>query len=103
MRACRVQALLVSFHVTLPVFPLVNVRKAKFPVLVRLVDSIEEAFSLLVFREVEEDFDDPGAVTVEMFLQMHDGTITLLPNALLVAQRFRKLLVAENLRMHAPA
>src|ERR1022692_4353816 len=32
--ACRVQASLISLHVMLPVFPLVDVREAEFPILV---------------------------------------------------------------------
>src|ERR1700684_4648729 len=80
MGACGMKALLISLHILLPVFPFVNVREAEFPVLVRLVDALEETLSLLVFGEMEEDFDDPRAVTVEMFLQVHDGTIAVLPN-----------------------
>ena len=95
------QASLISLHVTLPVVPLVNVREAEFPVLARLINALEESLSLLVLRQVEEDLDDPGAVTVKMLLQIHDGTIPLLPNGLLVEQLIRKPLTAENLRMHA--
>jgi hypothetical protein len=101
MGACRVQAILISLHVMLPVFPLVNVREAEFPVLVRLINALEKSLSLFVLRQVEEELDDPGAVTVEMLLQVHDGTIPLLPDGLLVEQLFRKPLAAENLRMHA--
>src|ERR1700722_3357507 len=90
-----------SFYITFPVLSLVNIREAEFPVLVRLINAREKALALLVFRQVEEYFNNPGAVTVEMFLQVHDGTIALLPNALLVAQRFRKVLIPENLRMHS--
>lgn len=39
MGACRLQAILVSLRVMLPVFPLVNVHQAEFPVFVRLVDA----------------------------------------------------------------
>jgi hypothetical protein len=35
-----------------PVFPLVDVGEAEFPVLVRLVDALEEALSLFVLRQV---------------------------------------------------
>jgi hypothetical protein len=47
-----VQALLISFRVILPVFPLVNIRQAEFPILVRFVNAREEALALLVFRQV---------------------------------------------------
>ena len=60
------QAILISLHVMLPVFPLVNVSEAEFPVLVRLINAFEESLSLFVFRQMEEKFDDPGAVAVKM-------------------------------------
>src|ERR1700689_1682488 len=49
---------------------------------------------------MEEELEDTGAVTVEMLLQVDDGTIPLLPDGLLVEQLSRKPLTAENLRMH---
>jgi len=39
MRAGRGQAIFISTHVMLSVFPLVNVREAEFPVLVRLINA----------------------------------------------------------------
>ena len=42
MGAGRVQASLISLHVLLPVFPLVNVREAEFPVFVRLINALQE-------------------------------------------------------------
>ena len=50
---------------------------------------------------MEKELDDPGAVTVEMLLEVHNGTIPLLPDGLLLEQLIRKALAAENLRMHA--
>ena len=44
MGACGVQAVLVNLDVMFPVFPLVDVREAEFPVLVRLIDAVEEEF-----------------------------------------------------------
>jgi hypothetical protein len=85
----------------LPIFSFLNVREAKFPILVRLINTFEESLSLFVLRQVKEDFDNSRAVSVEMILQVHDGTVALLPNRLLVAQVLREALAAENLRMHA--
>ena len=48
MGAGRVQASLISLHVILPVFPLVNIREAEFPVFVRLINALEESLSLFV-------------------------------------------------------
>jgi hypothetical protein len=78
MGACVVQAILKSFDVILPVFPLVNVREGEFPVLVRLINAFEEPLSLFVLRKVEEELEDPSAVAVEVLLQVHDGKIPLL-------------------------
>ena len=66
--ASRVQASLKSLRLILPVFPLVNVREAEFPVLVRFVNAIEEALSLFVLRQMKKELNDLGAVTVEMRL-----------------------------------
>jgi hypothetical protein len=85
----------------LPVFSLVNVRKAEFPVLLRLINAIEESLSLLPLRQVKEELDDPGAVSVEMLLQVRDGAIPVLPKVVLIDQLIWKPLAAENLRMHA--
>jgi hypothetical protein len=64
IRACRVQASLISRHVILPVFPLVNVSEAKFPVLVGLINALEESLSLFFLRKVEEYFDGPRSVAI---------------------------------------
>ena len=100
MGAGRVQAILKGLSVAFPIFPLVNVREAEFPVLIRLINAFEEAPSLFVLRQMEEELDDTGAITMEMLLQVHDRTIPFLPNGFLVAQLFRKAFVAENLGMH---
>ena len=63
---------------------LVHVREAEFPVLVRIVDALEESLSLLFLREVQEELYDSRAVAVEMALQVHDGAIALLPDGVLV-------------------
>src|ERR1035438_9171408 len=99
--AGRVQAILKSLDVILPVFPLVNVREAELPVLVRLINALQESLSLFVLRKMEEELKYPGAVTVEVFLQVHDGAIALLPKSFCILQLSRKPLTAENLRMHA--
>src|ERR1035438_5193555 len=80
MGACRVQASLLSLHVMLPVFPLVDVREAEFPILVRLINATEESLSLLFLRKVEEYFDGPRSVTIKVAFQVHDGAIPLLPD-----------------------
>jgi hypothetical protein len=53
MRARAVQALLIGLCVMFPVFSLVDVREAKFPVLVRLIYALEEALSLLVLQALK--------------------------------------------------
>jgi len=59
---------------------LVNIREAEFPVLVRIVNALEEALALFFLRQMEEDLDDPRAVPVEMLLQAGDGAVPLLPD-----------------------
>ena len=45
MGACGVQACLIGLRVILPVFPLMNIREAEFPVLLRLVDAVDESLT----------------------------------------------------------
>ena len=84
MGACPVQTILKCVNIVFPVFPLVNVRQAKLPVLVRLIKAIEEPLALFVLRNVEEELEDPSAVAEEVLLQIHDGAIPFLPDGLLV-------------------
>ena len=56
----------------------------EFPVLFRLIDALKEALSLFLLREVEEELDDPGSVDVEVSLQIHDRTISVVPELLVV-------------------
>jgi hypothetical protein len=56
MGACRVQALLKSLSVILPEFPFVNVRDAEFPVLLGIINALEESLSLLALRSTTEIF-----------------------------------------------
>ena len=63
-------------------FSLLNVGNFEFTILFRVINALQEMFALLFFREVEKEFDDSGAVAVEMRLQVHDGTIPLLPKSL---------------------
>ena len=65
MVAGRVQASLISLHVLLPVFPLVNIRSAELPVFVWLIDAREKSHSLFLVRKVEEYLDNPRAVTMK--------------------------------------
>jgi hypothetical protein len=84
----------------LPVFPLVYVREAEFPVLIRLINAFEESFPLLVLRKVQKNFDDPRAVAMKVLFQIHDGTIPFLPDIFLVTQLFLKSLTVEYFWMH---
>jgi hypothetical protein len=81
------------------IFSFINLREAEVPVLVRLINVLEKPLPLFVLRKVEEELEDLGSVTVEMFLQVLEETIPFLPDGLLI--QVRKPLAAENLRMHA--
>src|ERR1019366_4034720 len=98
---CRMKAILVGLHIVLPVFPLVNVGGAEFPVLIWLIDALKESPSLLIVGKVEEYLDNARSVAMKMLFEVHYGAIPLLPNILLVAQLFGQPLGAKNLRMHA--
>ena len=65
------------------------------------MDALKETLSLFLLREVEEELDDAGSVAVEVSLQIHDGTIPVVPNHLIGVRRVRDPFAAENLGMHA--
>ena len=85
----------------LPKFPLIDVGRADFPILVRLIDALQEAPSLFLLRQVQEEFDDDGAVAAEVFLQIHDGTASSLPECPVADQLARNSLIAQDFGMNA--
>ena len=97
----RAQASFIGAHVLLPEFSLDNVRGAEFPVLFRLIDARQKALSLFFLREMEEELDDAGSVAVEVFLQIHDRTIPVVPDRLVVVWRAGSPFAAENFAVHA--
>src|SRR5665213_296743 len=46
MGTCRTEAFLIRLHVMLPKFPLRDIRKTEFPILVRLVNARQKTLSL---------------------------------------------------------
>jgi len=87
--ASGVEAILVGFHVVFPIFPLVDVRGAELPVLVRLFHALKESLSLFIVREVQEYLDDLRSVAMKVLLQIDNRVIPLLPDVLLVTQLLR--------------
>src|SRR5664280_690838 len=98
--ACRTEAFLIRLHVLFPEFPLLDIRKAEFPVLFRHIDALKKTLSLFLLRDVEEKLDDAGSVAVEVLLQIHNRTIPVAPDLLVVMRRVRNRFAAENLGMH---
>src|SRR6266542_4245293 len=78
--ARRGEAVLVSLHISVPRVALGDVGHAELPVLLRLVDTSEEAPCLLLRGDVEEELDDAGAVYKEMALLVNDRSKALLPD-----------------------
>jgi len=79
-------------HVLRPVFPLVNVRRTEFPVLIGLIDALQKSLFLLLFRQMKEELDDPSAVSMQMLLQVNEGTKSVTPEVLPGARVFWKIL-----------
>ena len=50
---------------------------------------------------MEEELDDASSVAVEVFLQIHDRTIPVVPDRLVVLRRAGNPFAAENLAVHA--
>jgi hypothetical protein len=70
--ACLTETLLASRHIAPPELSLLNVGKAEFPIFVRLIDALKKALALLILRQVEIEFHNPGAVSVQMLFQTDD-------------------------------
>ena len=70
-------------------------------VLFRLIDARQKALSLFFLRKMQEELDDAGSVAVEVFLQIHDRTIPVVPNRLVVVWRAGNAFAAENFAVHA--
>ena len=78
--ACRSEAILISRHIASPELSLLNVGETEFPIFIWLIDALEKAPALLVFRQVEIEFDYSGAIAMQMFFQLDDGVISALPD-----------------------
>src|SRR5579863_7522703 len=95
------EAVLIGLHVMLPEFPLLDICIAELPVLLRLVDARQKAFPLLLFREMEEELDDASAVNVKVFLKIHNRTIPIVPDFLVIVRSVWDALADQNFGMHA--
>src|SRR5579862_9829765 len=82
MCASCFEAVLIRFCVFVPELALADICGAEFPILFRLFNSFEETTALLVFRQMQEKFDDPRAVSMEMRLRFDDGAIASFPKFL---------------------
>jgi len=82
-----------------PEFSLLDVGKAQLPVLLRIVDALQKTFPLRLLLQMEEEFDDAGAVLVEVPFQVHDGTVATVPQGLVAGWGTGDALAAEQLGM----
>src|SRR5665648_335694 len=80
---------------------LVNICKAELPVLLGRVDAITKAVRLLALRQMQEDLDSPGAVAMEMLLEVTDRAEPFIPEGLPVDQLTWEALVVKDLRVNA--
>ena len=101
MSAGGAEAGLERLHVLLPVFPLLDVGQAEFPVLLGRIDALEEAFALFFLGKMQEEFDDAGAIAVKVVLQVDNGTIPVAPDRFVIDKFRRQALGLEKLGMNA--
>ncbi len=85
----------------LPEFSFLDVVDAEFPILVGLVDPVEEPPSLFLLREMQKKFDDPGPVAMEVPFEIDDRAIAIVPDRLIVRLRVGQTLAAKNFRVDA--
>src|SRR5262249_52949143 len=95
-RARLADHLLVRRLVLVPILPLVRVGDRELPVLVRVVEALEEAPRLLLLRDVKEELPDERPVAREEVLEVVDVPEAVLPD-LLRDQLRRQLLLVEDL------
>ena len=68
--------------VVVPKLALFKVAELELPVLGRFVDAGLEALTLLVFGDMQEDFDDRRALIGEHLLEVADVLVALAPSGL---------------------
>ena len=90
---------LIGGHVPGPQRALGDVGHRKFPVLRRLLQPVEKPLALLLFRDVEEEFQDHGAIARKVALERGNVPEPLAPDVL--GHQFRgKLFLGEDFPMH---
>ena len=73
---------LVGVAILVEVGALRDIGGREFPVFVGVVEAGQKSALLLVFGDVQEDLDDPGAVAVEVALEGVDVLVALMPQLL---------------------
>ena len=73
---------LVGLHVVVPVTALPDVARRELPILLGLVEALEEALLLLVAGYVEEELQDEVAVPRKVAFEARDVLVALFPDAL---------------------
>jgi len=71
---------LIGLHVLGPELALPEVCGAELPVILRVVDALDEALALLFLRQMQEELDDASAVEVQVVLEIDDRTVAALPD-----------------------
>ncbi len=99
--AGRAEAGFIGLHVIFPESPFHDVGLAEFPVFFRIVNAFEKPPALFVLGQVQEKFDDAGAVAVQVFFQVENGAIPFFPDRSFIQQFRWNLLGAKQFRMHA--
>lgn len=70
--ARRADTFLIRLPIVAPEAAFRDIRRAKFPVFLRLVNAREKALALLILRKMEEEFDDMRSVRMKVLLQIYN-------------------------------
>lgn len=77
----------VNFHILVPMLAVFDIIHRKFPFLFRSLDSLQQLFALLIFRQIQKKLERVNAVVEQVFLKIVDVAIAFfhkfLPGALL--------------------
>src|SRR5215469_12528949 len=99
LRGGRPDGLLVGVHIGGPVAALARIGHGELPVLLRLIEALEEALLLFPPRQVQEELEDDGSLPAQVFLEVINVAEPLGPDAPGHARSGQPLLI-EDVRVH---
>ena len=96
-RTGGLEALCIGFHVVVPRLALLDIGSTEFPVLVRIIDALDEALALFLARQMQEKLDDATTIAMQVALGVNDGAVAAFPELRVVKDRCLLLFKIEHI------